>query len=87
MTDSSTRPSSAGPIAIAVGMILSAVVLAGAVRDVGAKNDVIEVTGSARRAIVADLGIWKGSVTVQSPTIQGAYGEVAGYGEKVRAWL
>jgi uncharacterized protein len=87
MTDSSARSSSVGPIAIAVGMILSALLLAGAVRDVGRKNDVIEVTGSARRAIVADLGIWRGSVTVQSPTIQGAYGEVAGYGDRVRAWL
>ena len=87
MPDSTVRSSSVGPIAIAVGMILAAVVLAGAVRDVGRKNDVIEVTGSARRAIVADLGIWRGSVTVQSPTIQGAYGEVAGYGERVRAWL
>jgi len=48
---------------------------------------VIEVTGSARRAIVADLGIWKGTVTVQSPTVQGAYGEVSGYGDRARAWL
>ncbi len=87
MTDSGVKGSSTGMIAVAVGIVLAAVLVAGAVRDVGRKNDVIEVTGSARRAIVADLGIWKGSVTVQSPTVQGAYGEVAGYGEKVRAWL
>jgi hypothetical protein len=81
------RSSSTGLIAVAVAIVVGAFLVAGAARDVGRKNDVIEVTGSARRAIVADLGIWKGSVTVQSPTIQGAYGEVAGYGEKVRAWL
>jgi hypothetical protein len=66
---------------------VSAFLVAGAARDVGRKNDVIEVTGSARRAIVADLGIWKGTVTVQSPTVQGAYGEVSGYGDRARAWL
>ena len=86
MNDSS-RGSSTGTIAIAVGIVLAALLMSGAVREVGRKNDVIEVTGSARRAIVADLGLWRGSVTVQSPTIQGAYGEVSGYGERVRAWL
>ena len=86
MTDGA-RSSTAGLIAVAVAIVASAFLLAGAARDVGRKNDVIEVTGSARRAIVADLGIWKGTVTVQSPTVQGAYGEVSGYGDRVRAWL
>ena len=87
MTDSGVKGSSTGLIAVAIGIVVAAVLVSGAMRDFGRKNDVIEVTGSARRAIVADLGIWRGSVTVQSPTVQGAYGEVAGYGEKVRAWL
>ena len=56
-------------------------------RDVGQKNNVIEVTGSARRPIVADLGMWKGTVTVTSGTVAGAYGEVSAYGERVRTWL
>jgi hypothetical protein len=46
---------------VAVAIVASAFLVAGAARDVGRKNDVIEVTGSARRAIVADLGIWKGT--------------------------
>lgn len=87
MAESGGRSSSVGLIAIAAGIVLASLLVAGAVRDVGRKNDVIEVTGSARRAIVADLGIWKGTVTVQSPTVQGAYGEVSGYGDRVRAWL
>ncbi len=87
MTDSGGRGSSTGLIAVAVAIVVGAFLVAGAARDVGRKNDVIEVTGSARRAIVADLGIWKGTVTVQSPTVQGAYGEVSGYGDRVRAWL
>lgn len=81
------RSSTAGLIAIAGGIVVAAFLLAGAARDVGRKNDVIEVTGSARRPIVADLGIWKGTVTVQSPTVAGSYAEVAGYGDRVRAWL
>lgn len=87
MAESGGRSSSVGLIAIAAGIVLASLLVAGAVRDVGRKNDVIEVTGSARRAIVADLGIWKGTVTVQSPTVQGAYSEVSGYGDRVRAWL
>ncbi len=81
------RSSAVGLVAVAVALVASAFLLAGAGRDVGRQNDVIEVTGSARRAIVADLGIWRGTVTVQSPTVQGAYGEVSGYGDRVRAWL
>ncbi len=83
----SSRSSTPGLIAVAVGLVVSALLLAGAAKDVGRKNDVIEVTGSARRAIVADLGIWRGTVTVQSPTVQGSYSEVSGYGDRVRAWL
>ncbi len=86
MTDGA-RSSTTGLVAVAVAIVASAFLVAGAARDVGRKNDVIEVTGSARRAIVADLGIWKGTVTVQSPTVQGAYGEVSGYGDRARAWL
>jgi uncharacterized protein len=81
------RSSTVGLVAVAGAMVVSAFLLAGAAREVGQKNNAIEVTGSARRAIVADLGIWKGTVTVQSPTVQGAYGEVSGYGDRVRAWL
>ncbi|MCC7054205.1 MAG: SIMPL domain-containing protein [Gemmatimonadaceae bacterium] len=87
MSDGSSRSSSAGLIAVAVGIVAAAFLVAGAVRDVGRKNDVIEVTGSARRPIVADLGIWNGTVTVQSPTVAGSYAEVTGYGDRVRAWL
>jgi uncharacterized protein len=87
MSDTGSRSSSAGLIAVAVGIVAAAFLVAGAVREVGRKNDVIEVTGSARRAIVADLGIWTASVTVQSPTVAGSYGEVSAYGDRVRAWL
>lgn len=79
--------SSTGLIAVAVGIVVAAFLVAGAVANVGRKDDVIEVTGSARRAIVADLGIWKGTVTVQSPTVAGSYAEVTAYGGRVRAWL
>lgn len=81
------RSSTVGLVAVAVAIVASAFLVAGAAKDVGQKNNVIEVTGSARRAIVADLGLWKGTVTVQSPTVQGAYGEVSGYGDRVRTWL
>ncbi|MDZ7629827.1 MAG: SIMPL domain-containing protein [Gemmatimonadaceae bacterium] len=81
------RSSTVGLVAVAAAMVVSALLLAGAAKEVGQKNNVIEVTGSARRAIVADLGLWKGTVTVQSSTVQGAYGEVSGYGDRVRAWL
>lgn len=87
MSESMSRGSSTGLIAVAVGIVVAALLVSGAVADVGRKNDVIEVTGSARRAIVADLGIWKGTVTVQTPTVAGSYAEVTAYGGRVRAWL
>ncbi len=84
---SENRGSTVGLVAVAVAIVVSAVLLGSAARDVGRKTDVIEVTGSARRPIMADLGIWKGTVTVQSPTVAGSYAEVSGYGSRVRAWL
>jgi uncharacterized protein len=87
MSDSSARSSTSGLIAIAIGLVASAFLIAGAVAKVGGKNDSIEVTGSARRPIVADLGVWQGTLTVQSPTVQDSYTQVSAYGTRVRAWL
>ena len=39
-------------------------------------NQVINVTGSAKREIVSDLGVIKGTVSVESTTAEGAYKEL-----------
>jgi uncharacterized protein len=87
MSDTSARSSTLGMAAIAAGIVIASVFVSGAVKTLGTRSDAIEVTGSARRPIVADLGIWKGSVTVLSPNVASSYGEVAAFGARVQAWL
>jgi uncharacterized protein len=86
MTDTSPR-SPLGLIAIAAAIFGGALALGSAARSIGRKDDVLAVTGSARRAITADLGIWEGSVVVQASSVSDAYAEVTRYTERVKTWL
>jgi uncharacterized protein len=86
MTDTPVR-SSLGLVAIAAAIAFGAISLSGAARAIGRKDDVLSVTGSARRPITADLGIWEGSVVVQAGSVSDAYAEVTRYTDRVRAWL
>jgi hypothetical protein len=69
-------------IAIAVTIPITAAIIAGAIRDVKTRRDTIVVTGSARQAIEADLGIWHLSVSATERTPAAAARSV---GRKVKA--
>jgi len=76
----------AGLAAIAVAMAIGAFVLAGGLRDRG-HDDVINVTGSARRSVVSDYVIWSASVSSQRGAPAAAADELAGWTRRVRAFL
>jgi uncharacterized protein len=47
----------------------------------------LQVTGSARKAIMSDLVTWSGVMTVKSPSLQEAYEQLNANAAKVRAYL
>jgi hypothetical protein len=75
-----------GPILLALALGLGSVVLAGGIRDRN-RNDVLTVTGSAKRRIVSDYVVWSASVTSQQPTAAAAAKELAAWAARVRSFL
>lgn len=61
-----------GMIALAAGLVVASALTAGAVKNIRRADDVIEVTGSAKRPIRSDVAVWNLSVTAQDATLQQA---------------
>ena len=76
-----------GLIALAAGLVISALAGASALRDIKRANDEVTVTGSARRPIRSDLLIWRASVTSQKPSLPPAYQELKAYTDRIRSYL
>ena len=72
---------------LALGLVASAYVLAGGIRDIKRVDDVITVTGSAKRPITSDYVIWRGQISSQRRTMEEAYGDVQRYAERLGAYL
>jgi hypothetical protein len=77
----------AGLLALALALVISSLIGAKAIRDAKQANDVLVVTGSAKRPIRSDSIIWRLSVSSQQPTAQLAYRELIRQTERVRAYL
>ncbi len=75
-----------GMSVISAGILLSAIFLAGAIRDFR-RNDTITVTGSARKPIRADFAVWRGSVSSQKPTMQDAYRDIERYTNRMKEFF
>ena len=71
-------------LAIAIG--LGTYAIADGIRDRG-KNDVITVTGSAKRLITSDYIVWDVAVTSQQPTPVKASTELAGWTQRIHDFL
>lgn len=75
-----------GPAVLAVAFLLGSVVLAGGIRDRN-RNDVLTVTGSAKRRIVSDYVVWSVLVTSQQPTAAAAARQLSAWTRRIRAFL
>jgi hypothetical protein len=76
----------AGLVAVALAIGLGSLAIADGIRDRG-QNDVLSVTGSAKRRIVSDYIVWNVSVSSQRGTPQAASKELAGWTERVVAFV
>ncbi|MCS7032027.1 MAG: SIMPL domain-containing protein [Gloeomargarita sp. SKYG116] len=80
-------PVFAGLVSLSLALVISSAIAADAVRGFQRGNQVIRVTGSARRAITSDYIIWQFRVESQNPSLQTAYRQVTAYTERIRQFL
>src|SRR5687768_1046467 len=74
--------------ALAVGMIISSLILGWAYKNTKKGDDeAITVTGSARKRIKSDLVVWSAGVTVQSAQVPSAYKELSEYTPRIKKYL
>jgi uncharacterized protein len=72
---------------MAAAVVVSAVILGGAIGNIRRGNDTITITGSARHPIRSDFVVWRAAVSSQQSTMQAAYRDVRGYTERVKTYL
>jgi hypothetical protein len=71
---------------LAVALLVGSISIADGIRDRDT-NDVLTVTGSAKKAIVSDYVVWNGSVTSQQRSAAGAAQELDRWTEQIEAFL
>jgi uncharacterized protein len=79
-------PLLAGLVVLALAIGLGSVALAGGIRDRN-RDDVITVTGSAKKRITSDYVVWDVSVTSQQATATDAAKELGGWTTRIRAFF
>ena len=79
-------PLLAGLTLLAIAIAIGSVVIGHGIRDRN-RNDVITVTGSAKKRIVSDYVVWDLSVTSQQPSAADAARELAGWTASIRSFL
>ena len=63
-------------VTLALGLIVSAIVVSGSLERIKLAGDKIMVKGYAEEKVVSDAGTWRGSVTVRASDLQAGYGEL-----------
>jgi len=77
----------AGLAVLSLSLVVSSFIFAKAIREFKLANDVLTVTGSAKRPIQSDYIILRFSVSSQEPTAQAAYQNLKTQTEKLQAYL
>jgi hypothetical protein len=77
----------AGLAVLSLSLVVSSFIFAKAIREFKLANDVLTVTGSAKRPIQSDYIILRFSVSSQEPTAQAAYQNLKAQTEKLQAYL
>lgn len=74
-------------VVLAVGLALSAFILAGPLAELKASGQTLTVTGSAIRPIRSDLAVWNSRVRVRAADMQSAYAALKESREKAMAYF
>ncbi|NJL42476.1 MAG: SIMPL domain-containing protein [Pseudanabaena sp. SU_2_4] len=76
-----------GLLSLSLALVVGAWLGSSAIRTLNRSNDVLTVTGSAKKPIRSDYIIWRSSVSGQQPTLPQAYQEIKRHTERVQAYL
>jgi uncharacterized protein len=79
-------PLLAGLALLAIAFVIGSIFIGHGIRDKN-RNDVISVTGSAKKRIVSDYIVWNFSVTSRQPSADDAAKELADWAAKIRVFL
>ena len=79
-------PLLAGVALLAIAFVIGSIFIGHGIRDKN-RNDVISVTGSAKKRIVSDYIVWNLSVTSQQASADAAAKELAGWTKRIRSFL
>jgi hypothetical protein len=79
-------PLFAGLALLAIAFVIGAFAIGHGIRDKN-RNDVIAVTGSAKKRITSDYLVWTFGVTSQQPSAPDAAHELAAWTAKIRSFL
>jgi hypothetical protein len=71
---------------LAIAFVIGSIFIGHGIRDKN-RNDVISVTGSAKKRIVSDYVVWNLFVTSEQPSAQDAARELTGWTTKIRSFL
>ncbi len=77
----------AGLTALSLSLVVSSFIFSKSIREFKQANDVLVVTGSAKRPIQSDYIILRFSVSSQEPTAQAAYQNLKNQTRKVQVYL
>ena len=72
---------------LAVGIIISTLVISNTVERVKTQNQRITVKGFAERTITSDIAVWSGQITSRAPDLVGAYDNLQADLQKVLSYL
>ncbi len=73
--------------ALAIGLVLSSIILGWSYTHKKDGNEAVTVTGSAKKRIKSDLVIWSAGVSYQSPQLSGAYKQLSDNIPKIKKYL
>ncbi len=73
--------------ALAIGLIVSSLILGWAYRATKKGDEAITVTGSAKRRITSDLVVWNAGVSVQAPVLADSYKTLSDNIPKIKQYL
>jgi hypothetical protein len=71
---------------LAIAFVIGSIFIGHGIRDKN-RNDVISVTGSAKKRIVSDYVVWDLAVTSEQASANAAAHELAGWTNKIRSFL
>ena len=72
---------------LALGLVLSSLILGWAYSNSKKGDDAITVTGSAKRRITSDLVVWSAGVTVEAPALADAYRQLTDNVPRIKSYL